>query len=1062
MPPARHASCQEPHLNHSFWLALSLGCISGMVRAEGQVPDFNRDVRPILADKCYHCHGPDSSTRKADLRLDTAAGAARVLKAKSRGDAELVRRIVSKDPDEVMPPGESNFTKRLSPQEISILKAWVTAGGKYSTHWAFTLPADSPAPAVTDPQWKGTIDRWVRSRLVKEGMKPSAEADRATLLRRVTLDLTGLPPSAAEVDAFLADRSPDAYGKAVDRLLASPRYGERMAVLWMDLARYGDSSVYHADGPRDMWAWRDWVIRAFNDNMPYDRFTIEQLAGELLPNATVAQKVATGFNRNHATTDEGGVIPEEFRVDYVIDRVKTVGSVWLGMSVECGQCHDHKYDPISQAEYYRFYAYFNNTKDPGMQTRGGNQAPVVELADPDAANKKEAARKAREEVDRELAQMRAKAPAGKGFTDWLAKQRAPAGATPPSAVPTFLLPLDDKDKGMLLDPLGAVGIPSEGKASQAPRPSGTGAKLAGNTIYRFAHDPGIEWNRPFTFAAWMKIPKGGGGFLFTRMDAADKNHRGFDFGTDAGKPGLHLIHSWGSNALKVYAKQALEPDAWHHVVITGDGSGKAAGTRLYVDGKRQEATVHADTLSATAIPEAPLQLGARSDGSGKFQGEVAEVALYRAAIPEAEVAQLASDPVLRLLAIPAGMRTTEQTAILAGQYLRSSDAAYGAKAKQLAQKLEAEKKVDRGLTSVMVMEDLPPSQMRQTFVLNRGQYDQPRKDQPVTPGVPAVFPPVPDGAPANRLGLARWLVRPDHPLTARVAVNRFWQLFFGEGLVRTTEDFGLQGETPSHPELLDALATGFIKSGWDVKRLLREIVTSQTYRQSSACPPALREKDPENRLLARGPRFRLQAEFVRDSALFVSGLYVEKVGGPSVRPYQPKGIWEEVAIDTNLSRFVQDSGEKLYRRSLYTYWKRSSPHPSMMTFDAPTREKCTGTRSRTNTPLQALVTLNDPQFVEAARAFGQRIVKSASSPAERAAFALKVALGRPATERETGLLVNLASAQRQRFESAPAKSAALLAVGESQRDGLIPAAEHAAWMVVASTVMNMDEFLMKN
>ena len=1058
MPPARLAIRQD--LCHGFPIVLALAFMGTPTRADG--PDFNRDVRPILADKCYHCHGPDASNRKADLRLDTAMGAARVLKGKGADEAELVRRIVSKDPDEVMPPGESNFTKRLSPKEVSILKAWVASGGQYSTHWAFARPVSQPAPAVTDPQWNSTIDRWVRARLVKEGLTPSAEADRATLLRRVSLDLTGLPPSVAEVEAFLSDRAPDAYAKAVDRLLASPRYGERMAVLWMDLARYGDSSVYHADGPRDMWGWRDWVIRAFNENMPYDRFTVEQLAGELLPNATVAQKVATGFNRNHATTDEGGVIPEEFRVDYVVDRVKTVGSVWLGLSLECGQCHDHKYDPITQAEYYRFYAYFNNTKDPGMQTRGGNQAPVVELADPEAATKKEAARKAREAVAGELAVLRDKAPAGKGFTDWMAKQRAPEGTVAPSAIPSLLLPLDEKDKGILLDPLGAVGVPSEGKATDAARPGGAGAKLAGNTIYRFSHDPGMEWNRPFTFAAWMKIPKGGGGFLLTRMDGGDKNYRGFDFGTDAGKPGLHLIHSWGSNALKVYAKQALPPDAWHHVVITGDGSGKAAGTRIYVDGKLQEVSVQADTLSATAVPEAPLQLGARSDGSGKFKGDVADVALYRAAIPEAEVASLAADPALRLLAVPADKRTREQTALLAGQYLRGSDKAYEAKAKQLAKALEAEKKVDRGLTSVMVMEDLPTSQMRQTFVLNRGQYDQPRKDQLVTPGVPAVFPPVPEGAPGNRLGLARWLVRPDHPLTARVAVNRFWQLFFGEGLVRTTEDFGLQGEPPSHPELLDALATGFIQSGWDVKRLVRDIVTSQTYRQTSACPPALREKDPENKLLGRGPRFRLQAEFVRDSALFVSGLYVEKVGGPSVRPYQPKGIWEEVAIDTNLSRFVQDTGEKLYRRSLYTYWKRSSPHPSMMTFDAPTREKCTGTRSRTNTPLQALVTLNDPQFVEAARAFGQRIVKSAPSPAERVAFAVKAALGRPATERETDLLVKLAAVQRQRFGASPDKASALLAVGESPRDGSIPPAEHAAWMLVASTVMNLDEFLMKN
>jgi len=1031
-------------------------------RAADPAPDFNRDVRPVLADKCYHCHGPDASTRKAGLRLDTPAGAARALKGKPGHDPELVRRIVSKDPEEVMPPPESNFTKSLTAREIAILKAWVAAGGNYSTHWAFTPPVEAKLPEIPDPRWRGTIDAWIRARLAREGLAPQPEADKATLLRRVTLDLTGLPPTPAEVDAFLADASPEAYGKVVDRLLASPRYGERMAVLWMDLARYGDSSVYHADGPRDMWGWRDWVIRAFNGNMPYDRFTIEQLAGELLPDATVAQKVATGFNRNHATTDEGGVIAEEFRVDYVVDRVKTVGSVWLGLSLECGQCHDHKYDPISQAEYYRFYAYFNNTKDPGMQTRGGNQAPVVEVADPEAGAKREAARRARDAALAELADLRTKARNDKGFAKWLAGQKAPSGAAPPSDIPFFLLPLDDKDKSALLDVLGAVGVPSEGKAADATRPNAAGAKLAGNTVYRFTADPQIEWNKPFTFAAWMRVPKGGGGFLLAKMDPGDKGYRGFDFGTDAGKPGLHLIHAWGRNALKVYAKESLKPDTWQHVVITSDGTGKSKGIRIYVDGKPQAVTAEADTLSATASAEAPLQVGARSDGNGKFRGEAADIALYRSAISDAEVPQLAADPVARVLAVAEANRQAPQSALLAGQYLRSSVAGYAAMARQVAQKLEAERKVERGLTSVMVMEDLPMAQMRQTFVLNRGQYDQPRKDQPVTPGIPAVFPPVPEGAPANRLGLARWLVRPDHPLTPRVAVNRFWQLFFGEGLVRTTEDFGLQGEAPSHPELLDSLAAGFVRSGWDVKRLVREMVTSQAYRQSSACPTPLRERDPENRLLARGPRFRLQAEFVRDSALFVSGLYVEKVGGPSVRPYQPKGIWEEVAIDTNLSRFVQDTGEKLYRRSLYTYWKRSSPHPAMMTFDAPTREKCTGTRSRTNTPLQALVTLNDPQFVEASRAFAERIVRGGANPADRVRFAVKAALGRPATDREITLLAGLADSQRRRFEAEPAKATALLAVGESPRDASIPAAEHAAWAIVASTVMNTDEFLVKN
>lgn len=1034
---------------------------STVARADS-APDFNREVRPILADKCYHCHGPDSSTRKGGLRLDTPQGAASVLKGKSPAETSLVRHITSKDPEEAMPPPESNFSKKLSPKEIATLTAWVAAGGKYSNHWAFDPPAVGAAPAVSDPAWRGAVDRWVFARLAKEGLKPSPTADKATLLRRVTLDLTGLPPTPKELDDFLADRSDNAYDKVVDRLLASPRYGERMAVLWMDLARYGDSSVYHADGPRDMWGWRDWVIKSFNNNMPFDRFTIEQLAGDLIPKATIDQKVASGFNRNHATTDEGGVIPEEFRVDYVVDRVKTVSSTWLALSMECAQCHDHKYDPVSQKEYYRFYAYFNNTKDPGMQTRNGNQAPLVEVADPDADAKRLAARQAREVVEKELADLRTKALKGKAFTDWLAKQKSPEGATAPTAPLGWYLPLDEKDKTALLDPLGAIGTAAEGKATDAKRPGGDGVKLAGNTVYRFAGDAGIEWNKPFTFAAWMKVPKNGGGFLLSKMAPADKNHQGFDLGTDGGKPGLHVIHSWPGNAVKVYAKQPLAADKWQHVVITADGTGKAAGIKIYVDGKLQEVTVHADSLNATIANSAPLQLGARSDGAGKYNGEADDIAIYPAAIPPDAVAALATDPILRLLAIPADKRTAEQTALLAGQFLRSSDTGYQNKAKQLAQKLDAERKVDRGLTSVMVMEDLPGTQMRQTFILNRGQYDQPKKDSPVTAGVPAVFPPVPDGAPANRLGLAKWLVRPDHPLTARVAVNRFWQLFFGEGLVRTTEDFGLQGEVPSNPELLDALAVDFVKSGWDVKGMIKQLVTSQTYRQSSASTPALREKDPENRLLARGPRFRLQGEFIRDSALFVSGLFVEKVGGPSVRPYQPKGVWEEVAIDTNLSRFVQDTGEKLYRRSLYTYWKRSSPHPAMMTFDAPTREKCIGARSRTNTPLQALVTLNDPQFVEASRAFAERIVKSGTSPEDRVRFAIKSALGRPATEREVTLLSKLAASQLERFKADPKKASSFLAVGESKRDESIPAPDHAAWAMVASTVLNLDEFLVKN
>jgi len=1042
-----------------YVICLTLTFAGSAVRAD-DAPNFNRDVRPILADKCYHCHGPDEKHRKGDLRLDTAAGAAEAVRGAKPGESELVRRITSTEAGEQMPPRKSNFTKSLTAKEIATLKAWVAAGGKYTNHWAFDPPKRAAAPA-TKHATRNDIDKFVFSRLEKVGFAPSPEADKATLLRRVTLDLTGFPPTPEELDEFLADTTPTAYERVVDRLLKSRRYGERMAVAWLDLARYGDSSVYHADGPRNMWAWRDWVIRAFNENKPFDQFSIEQIAGDLLPNATQEQKVASGFNRNHATTDEGGVIPEEFRVDYVVDRVKTVSSTWLALSVECAQCHDHKYDPISQREYYQFYAYFNNTRDPGMQTRNGNQAPTVDVFDPEAEAKRETARSARGAAEKQIAELRTKAVAGKAFTDWLAKQKPPAGATAPTAELALYFPFDETDTATAFDYLGGTAVTITGKATEAKRPKGNGFTLPANTVYRVSRDPELDWNTPFTFATWVKLPANGGGFLLTKMDEAP-TYRGFDLGFDGRKPGLHIINNWAANALKVYAKKPIAADTWQHVVITSDGTGKAAGIRIYVGGELQEVEVQNDTLSASAKTTAPVRLGSRTDGGG-FNGSIDDLAIYRGAMTAEDVKQASSDPIERLFSVNTEKLTAAQKTVLAERFLRESDKTFRVALTALAKRFDEERKIETSRANVMVMEDNPAGQMRATYVLNRGQYDQPLKDLAVKPGVPAALGELPAGVPANRLGLAKWLVRPDHPLTSRVAVNRLWQGFFGEGLVRSTEDFGIQGESPSHPELLDWLAVDFVESGWDVKRAVKQIVTSATYRQASRIAPEVREKDPENRLFARGPRFRLQAEFVRDSALFVSGLYIEKVGGPSVRPYQPAGVWEEVAIDTNLSRFVQDKGDKLYRRSLYTYWKRSSPHPAMMAFDAPTREKCIGSRSRTNTPLQALVTLNDPQFVEAARAFAERIIRNGgASPEDRVRFAVRVALGRPATDKEVMLLAKLAAGQLTRFNDDPKKAEALLKVGESPRDVKIPVPEHAAWTTVANVILNLDEFLVKN
>ena len=1055
-------------LSFLLTVAVFVSAPAPVVRGANAAPDFNREVRPILSDKCMHCHGPDEAARKGKLRLDTADGVAKIIKPGKALESEFYKRLLTTDPDLQMPPPESPITKQLTPREIATLREWLQAGAPYSTHWAFEAPRQAPPPASADPAWnKNPVDRFIHARLLKEGLQPAPEADRATLIRRVTLDLTGTLPTLAEVDAFLRDTRADAYERLVDRLLTSPHYGERMALAWMDLARYGDSSVYHADGPRDMWGWRDWVIRAYNRNLPFDQFTLDQIAGDLVPDATLDQKIASGFNRNHATTDEGGVFPEEARVDYVVDRVKTTSSTWLGLSLECAQCHDHKYDPITQKEYYQFYAYFNNTKDTGMQTRQGNAEPKLEIPDPEADNKRQAARVASDEALAKFTELRAQTAAGQPFRDWLAQQSPvllseDIELTTP-AVPAHFFPLGMDARRTATSSLdGLTGLFAEGRFERSARRSTSGVNLNGATVAVFPRGPELERTQAFSFAGWLKVTTNSPTApVFARLNHA-QHFQGWDFGLDNRRPGIHLIHRWPESGLKVCAKEELKPKDWHHVVVTYDGSSKAAGVKIYVNGQLQENVVERDTLDGSIANATPFRIGSRSDAI-KFKGEIDELAIYRRALTPGEV-RAAAHPLPGTLLVPEKELSPAQRDFLAAHYLHQGDNTNApALLAEHVKLLAAERKLENLTSSTMVMEDLPEAQMRTTFVLKRGQYDQPLQDAVIKPGIPAALRPLPKDAPANRLGLARWLVQPDHSLTSRVAVNRLWQICFGEGLVRTTEDFGTQGDLPTHQAMLDWLAVDFVKTGWDVKRALKQIVTSATYRQSSRVTPQLRERDPENFLLAHSPRFRLQGEFIRDNALFVAGLLADKIGGPGVRPYQPLGLWEEVAKDAGLSKFVQDRGEKLYRRSMYIYWKRSAPHPGMVIFDAPTREKCTGRRPRTNTPLQALVTLNDPQFVEASRAFAQRILKEGGThPAVRIAFAIQTALSRPATARETDLLTQLATSQLTRFTADPTKAEALLKIGDSPRDSTLPAPEHAAWTVVASTVLNLDEFLVRN
>lgn len=1016
--------------------------------------DFNRDVRPILSDTCFKCHGPGET--KGDLRLDDREDAldAGVLSPGDVARSEIVKRLKSHDPEELMPPPEAN--KTLTPKQIQTLETWIAEGAEYDDHWSLV-------PPQRDAGVK-SLDHFIDKRIKEAGLESQPEADRRTQIRRVTLDLTGLPPTPEEVEDFMADKSPDAYEKLVDRLLASDAYGERMAVAWMDAARYGDTSVMHADGPRDMWPWRDWVIKAYNSNMPFDQFTVEQIAGDLIPEATISQKVASGFNRNHATSDEGGAFAEELRVEYVADRVQTTANVWMGLTMECAQCHDHKYDPISQKEYYQFFAFFNNTTDPGMQTRNGNQAPVVEVPDEERMKRLAELHQQLTASDEKIEGYRNLVARSPEFQKWVAKKSEEARKDGSTKQPDGLIhwfPINEAANDFRDEITGSAAVAEKGKFEVSDHGKSKALKLNGRTQFKFDTSVNVEFDRPFSITGWVKPNGNAAGAILSKMD--DKaGFRGFDLWMEGGKIGTHIVNTWQSNALKVVTKEMLKPNQWQHVVLTYDGTHKASGVKIFIDGKLATNQVQADTLRATIKTSQPLRIGGRSTSS-IWKGEVDDLRLYGRALRQDELAAAGGgDPVQNILATPAKDRKPADQQILLARYLGSQDKTYKnlVSAKQKLEKQRAD--LDRKPVTSMIMQDNPPDKMRRTYVLDRGAYDSPKKDEVIMPAVPKALPAMPEGAPANRLGLAKWLTQPAHPLTARVAVNRYWMMLFGEGLVRSVGDFGAQSTPPTHPELLDWLAVDFVESGWNVKRMLKQIVMSKTYRKSSKIESMHREKDSENELLARAPRFRLQGEFIRDHALAVSGLLNPEIGGPGVKPYQPANIWNEVSLNGGL-RYRQDKGDKLYRRSMYTYWKRSSPMPNMLIFDSPSREKCVIQRQRTNTPLQALVTLNDPQFLEAARAFAERLLKSdKGSTADRIDLAYRYATARPASGREVEILTALYQKNLERFKAAPETAKEFLMVGESPRDDSLDAPEHAAWMVVAQTIMNLDESLTRN
>jgi Protein of unknown function (DUF1553)/Protein of unknown function (DUF1549)/Domain of unknown function (DUF4375)/Concanavalin A-like lectin/glucanases superfamily/Planctomycete cytochrome C len=1046
---------QGPNMYRRFLAIVIVALVASRAVADAPV-DFSRDVRPILAQHCWTCHGPDEKTREAELRLDLRDNAL-TRKAIIPGDlkaSKLVARIAADDRKRMPPPAAN---KDLNDRQKQVLRAWIEQGAPYSQHWAFVPPKRPAVPAVRDPlAVRNAIDAFVLQRLDREGLKQSLEADRGTILRRVTLDLTGLPPTAAEVDAFLADKSPDAYERLVERLLASPRYAERMALGWLDAARFADTNGFNNDEDRTQWPWRDWLIGVFAANMPYDRFVVEQLAGDLIPGATPDQKLATAFLRNQVHNTEGGIIPEEYRVEYVADRVHTTATVFLGLSMQCARCHDHKYDPFTQKEYYQFFGFFNQVSDKQASYSNFIGAePFIRVPSIDQQARQRQLSERMAQLDLKLKQRETDAVAAipqweKNLTAEDRKKLAGAGLL-------LRIPLDETKGAVVATSDAAIMGTVKGNAKWGPGKVGGSLEFDGSTYVDLGAGPAFNPDGPFSVSIWAYPAANDLLALVSKMDDGAA-HRGFDVLFEAGKFSSHLVNQWPDNGLKVLTKKAFAINEWHHVLVTSDGSKKAAGVKMYVDGKLEPVDATNDTLRDTLRTEKPLHIGRRG-ASLNFKGKLDDVQLFGVELTAENAVQLAAgktpELTVSVLAVAPDRRTPAQQEHVRRFYLEHVDAEYSKVKAELASVRKQLGDLEKSFPAVMVMEELP--KRRDTFVLKRGQYDA--VGEKVVAGVPAVFPALSvanASGSVDRLDLAKWLVDPVHPLTARVAVNRWWEMYFGTGLVKTVEDFGNTGEAPSHPDLLDFLATELIRTGWDVKAMQRLIVTSATYRQDSRATKAAIERNPENRLLARGPRSRLRAETVRDNALAIAGLLAERVGGPSVKPYQPAGLWEDVTVERR-GRYVPETGAGLYRRSMYTFWKRTCPPPAMATFDAPNREVCVARRATTNTPLQALVLMNDPTYVEAARKLAERMMLER----DRLAFAFKCAVARPPTETEQRILMRLYTDALARFQADPAAAKKLLAVGESARATWTNNAELAAWTTVASTILNLDETISK-
>lgn len=1021
---------------------------------------FNRDIRPILSDRCFKCHGPDKGSRKASLRLDQAQDAYAERKephtyaiVPGKPDQSLVvQKIFSHDEDDVMPPKKSNLS--LAAEEKEKIRRWVSEGAEYQPHWAFIPLPDSVAVAnVKNKKWpRNEIDRFILARLEKEKIKPSPETDKIHWLRRVSYDLTGLPPKPVDVDNFLRDTSKDAYDKVVDRLLASKHFGERMAVPWLDAARYADSYGYQSDQLCPTWPFRDWVIEAFNNNLPYDQFLTEQLAGDLLPHPSRKQRLATAFNRLHRQTNEGGSVEEEWRNEYISDRVQTFGMTFLALTVECARCHDHKFDPILQRDYYSLGAFFNSIDEYGLYNDSAHvPTPALLLPTPE----QEKAMQATTEILRlkESALAKATNEVEPAFQAWLNHSNIDANI--PGLIAHFTFDAlatnnqvaNDVKSGEFSKPIRGNSL-VDGRGGKALRFTGDDELTLPATAGQLQ-----PWDE-YTLVFWLHTPKTlSNGIIFQAEQGTDVGFYGTELTLDEKRLFFAVKRFWPGNAIGVRSLAELPADEWVQVGVSYNGSARAEGVTLFINGEPARMETLRNHLTKSPQTGANISFGARFRSAGLKDGLLDDLRIYHRPLAAIEMRQLFDGHSLNDAIAQKNQSALRELycAAISGEVINARDD----RARTVKAWLEGRDPVQE----TSVMEEL--AKPRSAYLLARGRYDAPKSEaNRVNRATPAALPSFPANAPQNRLGLAQWLAEPHHPLTARVAVNRYWQMLFGRGIVATTENFGVQGAPPTHPELLDWLARDYINSHWNTKALLKKIVLSATYRQDSRFRPDLREKDPENLLLARGPSQRLPAEMIRDTVLEASGLMDEELGGPPVSPYSPGDLWRE--SNSMSPAYHQSVGEALYRRSLYTVWKRTAPMPDMITFDAPSREVCVVKRNNTSSPQQAFVLLNDTQFVEASRVLAEKAMKESGGSAEsRIRFIFRRLAARDPDANEMKLLLELLKEQSAIFNLEPARAEKLVLVGDYKRDPSLNLTELAATTTLAQAVLNLDATIWK-